>query len=191
MIYIGIDYKMLFVTLILLLTMSTITPKKVQRRSLGIVYGVHQHFICINFCFLSRWDTSFICIFSKHGFQLQNSWPFSHMNIELQTMICKWSCLICWQMYFVVIHKLCHGKKNSIDKCLCVTNIVPRFDWPILFVHLFGDGMLNIILFSHIITKITFYHICSNLCSHLKIIFLDLVHWLAQPSCKACVFFCP
>jgi hypothetical protein len=137
MIYIGIDYKMLFVTLILLLTMSTITPKKVQRRSLGIVYGVHQHFICINFCFLSRWDTSFICIFSKHGFQLQNSWPFSHMNIELHIMICKWSCLICWQMYFVVIHKLCHGKKIQLIN-VCVLQI--------LFQDLIGPFYLSIYL---------------------------------------------
>jgi hypothetical protein len=149
MIYIGIGYKMLFVTLIILLTMSTIKPKKVQRRSLGVDGDVHQHFVCINFCSFSRQDTSFICIFSKHGFQLQNSWPCSHMNIELQTMICKWSCLIVDKCILLLYTNYVMKKKNSIDKCLCVTNIVPRLDWPIVFVHLFGDGMLNIILFPH------------------------------------------
>lgn len=74
-------------------------------------------------------------------------------NLRCETWFCKVNTFI------MLVNVLCCKQINPWTKCLisylndnwsCITNIVLKLDWPILFAHLFRGERLVIILLSHL-----------------------------------------
>jgi hypothetical protein len=109
----------------------------------------------------SRWDTSWVQTFANH--MVQSS------AIGFTTLCTTWMSNLGWKPWFVkkrfvgLMNALCYCKQilpwpkvliNYLDdNWLCTINIVPKFDWFILFTHLSRGGKLMITSLSHLKTQ--------------------------------------